>query len=553
MVGLNLDPSRQPYAPATALTKQVSSADFKNSPAKFIHDDLKTKRPVLLIDQSGHFGYVNREAFDALRNMIAPDCPPVPAKVPLKACATWPPLLGAGGEWATTAGCEPTGGDTSCYTGLLLEPPGYTPFFKAVGKSAWLEYPHDRDKYDEGIVQAGVRTLENFRKVGLTTVTAMAESADEVDAWRWLAEQRESGTRIVSIVTPETATDMAQAIATNTGKMPGVPMPIKPACDPRTSSDCRLPRDLGVSGIKVILDGSTQGCTAALTWFPGYRIPKDGGDCSPREGRSNYPTDKDVDNLRALLKPLWDAGTWRFELHANGNDAVDMAVRMYSWLQNQHRNNHTATVLHATITGNRDDWDRIKALRKETLVEGKMVPYVDLRFSHLIGHVAYWGAVFERQLAGNQAETADPTGWDVEASIPFTLHSDATVSVSNPLWFVRQAVTRETWTYPDGLEAKPHVLGASQRISVLEALRAVTIRSAEEKELDGLLGSIEVGKVADFVVLCADPTDYEPRAPTYGDPTKISDIQVVSTYLAGRLTEPLIGGRAPVVCKSATP
>jgi predicted amidohydrolase YtcJ len=499
--GINLDPSRQPYDGTT------SSETFTQSPAKFIEEDLTATRPVLIIDQSGHFGYANHAAFTVLRTEICGSKDP---------CPDWPPKLGPGGEWNTTSGCMPTGKDVSCYTGLLTEVPSYGPFVGAVGNSALNDLRSDPLKYVKGLGKGVAGALDDFRKAGLTTIISMAMSANEVKATRLLAELKDSGTRMVSIVPPEIAYE-----APMNGK------PIPPACNPTTDSHCRLPRDLGVSGIKVIVDGSTQGCTAAMQPPVLYR-----GNCAPPEGRINYDSWMDV---RAELKKLWDTGLWRFEAHANGNRAMDMVLKVYASLQQAKPNMHTATVIHATV-GDRKMWKRAQELREGKYVmdacdpDGKPVPKVDLRFTHLIGHVAYWGAVFEGQLGEENAANIDPTAFDQEYGIPFTLHSDATVSAPVPLWFVRQAVTRETWSYP--LLESSHVLGPQHRISVLEALRAVTIRTAEEKELDRWLGSIEVGKVADFVVLSADPVLFE------SDPTKITDIKVVDTYLGGERTGP---------------
>lgn len=486
---------------------------FKQQPAYYIEKDLTRDRPVLLVDQSGHFGYVNHAAFRALREVSSPACGPVS-----ETCPAFPPKdLGPGGEWNTTEeGCTPIVEGTDCdYTGLLTEVGSYPPFFAAVGDRALKTFAVDPTKYILGVPKGVVGTQDAFRKAGLTTVTSMAMSTKEVPATMALAELKGWGTRIVSIVDPVVAE--------------GPPMkgnPIPPACDPRTTPTCKLPTNLGVSGIKVIVDGSTQGCTAALQDPVSYQK---NSECTEPEGRSNYASWEDV---RKDLRPFWMKGTWRFEAHANGNRALDMVLHTYASLQTEKVNDHTATVIHATV-GDKDLWADAGNLRKG-MYKGKPVPKIDLRFTHLIGHVAYWGAVLQRQLGDASAADVDPTVLDRTNGIPFTLHSDATVSLPVPLWFVRQAVTRETWTYPGLKQESMHVLGPKQRISVLEALRAVTIRTAQEKELDRWLGSIEVGKVADFVVLSADPVLFE------ADPTKITDIKVIDTYLGGERTKPLI-------------
>jgi predicted amidohydrolase YtcJ len=495
VIGNSLDPSRQPFA-------RGEDIDFKADPAAYIGKYVSETTPVLLMDQSGHFGYANHAAFRALRTHICKGA----AK-----CDDFPPDLTdtEGGHWATkNATCDPK--EISCYTGLLIEPPGYFAFMGAVGDSALQEYRTDPEKYVAGVGRGVIETLEQFRRAGITTVTSMSSSANAVTATATLAELDGSGTRMVSIVPPQVAKGM------NGGE------PIRPECWTMTKSSCtQFPRDLGVNGIKVIVDGSTQGCSAALLSPVSYQTASE---CKDPEGQANYTS---WQKIRDELAELWQKRTWRFESHANGNRALDMVLATYRNLHEQWPTTHTTTVVHATV-GDVTIWKRAEDLR----VNQKL----DLRFSHLIGHVAYWGDVLERQLGRKSAEGIDPTGMDKAHGIPFTLHSDATVSVPNPLWFIRQAVTRETWKYPELTPVPP--LGTTQRTSILEALQAVTIRAAEEKELEQWLGSIEIGKVADFVVLSADPMDYEK------DPTKISAIQVIDTYLGGKRTMPLVAAKA---------
>ena len=50
------------------------------------------------------------------------------------------------------------------------------------------------------------------------------------------------------------------------------------------------------------------------------------------------------------------------------------------------------------------------------------------------------------------------------------------------------------------------VLGMNEAVPAMEALKAVTIYPAMQLGLGGTIGSIEPGKMADFVELAADPT-----------------------------------------------
>jgi predicted amidohydrolase YtcJ len=69
-------------------------------------------------------------------------------------------------------------------------------------------------------------------------------------------------------------------------------------------------------------------------------------------------------------------------------------------------------------------------------------------------------------------------------------------------------------------------MGPELKITVPEALRAVTIDAAWMYFQEGTKGSIEAGKLADLVVLEENPLEI--------DPLKIKDIKVVQTMVGGR-------------------
>ena len=90
----------------------------------------------------------------------------------------------------------------------------------------------------------------------------------------------------------------------------------------------------------------------------------------------------------------------------------------------------------------------------------------------------------------------------------------------NPLHMIEMAVTRKTWKEPD------YVLAPDERISVESAIRALTSEAAWQLFSEHEVGSLEAGKLADFVVLEKDPRKV--------DPDTIKDIRVVETWMDGR-------------------
>jgi predicted amidohydrolase YtcJ len=75
------------------------------------------------------------------------------------------------------------------------------------------------------------------------------------------------------------------------------------------------------------------------------------------------------------------------------------------------------------------------------------------------------------------------------------------------------------------VDSEGRLWGASQKITVEEALKIYTINGAYASFEEDIKGSIQVGKLADLVVLDADPTQV--------DPMTIKDISVERTIVGG--------------------
>lgn len=100
--------------------------------------------------------------------------------------------------------------------------------------------------------------------------------------------------------------------------------------------------------------------------------------------------------------------------------------------------------------------------------------------------------------------------------------SDSPVAPLNPIWGVYGSVTRRTLD-----EKNPNGWIPEQKISVDETVRAFTWGSAYAEFQENLKGTLEVGKLADFVILSDDIFSI--------DPPKIRDVKVLKTFVNGRL------------------
>ena len=114
----------------------------------------------------------------------------------------------------------------------------------------------------------------------------------------------------------------------------------------------------------------------------------------------------------------------------------------------------------------------------------------------------------------------NPVGSALRNDLRFTLHNDTYVTPIDPLMSVWSAVNRQTSSGRD--------IGKDrQGVPVYNALEGVTINAAWQGFEEDIKGSIEVGKLADFVVLDKNPLQI--------DPLKIKDIKVEATILGGEL------------------
>jgi len=250
-------------------------------------------------------------------------------------------------------------------------------------------------------------------------------------------------------------------------------------------------------GIKFVSDGSTQGITAALN--QPYDYPKG----TQFKGNLDYKDDE----IFNQVKPLFDQG-WQIAIHANGDRTVEQTLNTYAKL----------------LAGNPDPKARrlrIEHFTINTPEQVKRAAQMGVIPGFTIGHVDYWGEAFHDHIVGpERANRIDPSASFKKEGARFAYHSDSPVSNVGPLNYITEGAGR-LWQ-----KAPRKVLGPDERVSVDDAIRAVTINAAYEMFSDDKLGSLEVGKQADLVVLSANPR----KTPV----EQIRNIQVKETWIDGK-------------------
>lgn len=250
---------------------------------------------------------------------------------------------------------------------------------------------------------------------------------------------------------------------------------------------------LKLGSVKLFQDGSIQALTAALT-DSYYNNPHSKGEFLLAQ-----------ETLEDLVMKYHNAGL-QLAIHANGDRAIESVLQALEKAQDLHpRKDHRHLIIHCQ-TASSNHIQRMKQVGA--------VP------SYFVNHVFYWGdrhtALF---LGPERAGCIDPLGSSLKAGLRFALHSDLPVTPVDPLFSIHTAVNRNT--------REGHVLGPEERIPVLEALKAYTINAAYCSFEDDIKGSIEPGKLADFVVLSDNPMTIESEA--------IKDIQVLATAVGGQM------------------
>ncbi len=252
-----------------------------------------------------------------------------------------------------------------------------------------------------------------------------------------------------------------------------------------------------VGGCKLTIDGSPQGFTA-LRDRPYYNPV------------GNYPPG--YRGYSAItMQQTQDAVNWCYEnkiqiiTHANGEGASDMLIAAIDAAKKKFGGDNLRPVLIHGQFLREDQVDGLKRLG----VFPSLFPM----------HTFYWGDWHRDRTVGPvNADNISPTGWVRQRGMMFGSHHDAPVAFPDSMRVLAATVTRRS--------RSGDILGPHQRVDVITALKAMTIWPAWQHFEENNKGSIEVGKLADFVILSKDPTAV--------DPETLADLKVTETIKEGQ-------------------
>jgi predicted amidohydrolase YtcJ len=394
----------------------------KRPPSKQELDAAFPENPVILVHVSGHGAMLNTKALAAYDVTAATPTPP-------------------GG----VIGREPGSNEPN---GLLFET-AFLPIFAKV--------PGPGDDETLEILKAG---QDHYLRAGITTAQEGATMQHQVDLLRILANRGDLKLDVV----------MLPFIAEIDAIFAGQP--------PRNETEYK--NRLRIGGVKVVMDGSPQGRTAAFT--TPYLTD---GPAGQKDWRGELSFPQPV--LNEWVKKVYDGGATLF-VHCNGDAAIDALLEAHRFASGDDPAKPRGTVgVHSQFI-RRDQLEKYRAW--------KITP------SFFTIHCFYFGDTHVANRGRSQADFISPMKSARALGLRPANHTDFNVAPLDQLFTIHTAVNR--------ISRSGQTIGADERVTPMQALEAITIDGARIYGEEAKKGSIEVGKAADFAVLSANPLTVPP-------------------------------------------
>ena len=309
-------------------------------------------------------------------------------------------------------------------------------------------------------------------------ITLAHDGTTHADELRLMQRVAASGEHIIDVVAYPFMTDIEEIVAEN------------PA-----SSWGEYRHGLKIGGVKITADGSPQGRTAYFS--TPYLTGGPGGE----QVWYGEPT-VSQDELNALVARVYGLGV-PLIIHTNGDAAIDLFLNAYEKVRDgDFSRRWNVTTIHTQF------------VRPDQIY--RFVDY-DIRPSFYTLHTYYFADAHEANRGKKQASYISPMRDAIDAGLRPSNHTDFFVAPLDQMFMMWSAVNRKSRS---GSE-----VGSDQRVSPLEALKAQTLWAAEQYDEGHRRGSLEVGKIADLVILDRNPLSV--------DPDDIKDIRVIETVKDG--------------------
>ena len=283
----------------------------------------------------------------------------------------------------------------------------------------------------------------------------------------------------------------------------------------KKSYDCEY---FKTTTVKLLGDGVVEGCTAYL--LKPYEIGAKRG--------NNYHGDflwseKDLINS---IKYANDNG-FSIHVHSVGDKStktvLDAIEKTYESRNSSDIKNFRNTITHLQLV----DKDDIKRFKKLNIIAA-IQPYW-----HLKG--PKWWEEVDYKLLGERARDEYPLKSFIKEGVIITSSSDHSVTpIPNPFYAIEAGVTRNLYNHDyfgvddiDNMDDERYLLNKNERGSVEDLVRSFTINGAYQIFIENEIGSLEVGKYADFIIIDRDIFNI--------NPIDIENTKVLKTFFNGCL------------------
>lgn len=203
----------------------------------------------------------------------------------------------------------------------------------------------------------------------------------------------------------------------------------------------------------------------------------------------------------------WYNKEYTVHIHTNGSGGLETILEKYEEL---YKTNPTSKDLRVSIEhfGQSDEDQMLRLKKVNGMVSASMF------YLYTMGDI-----YSQDHVLGPERGSALVRIGDLEKiDLPYTFHSDFQMAPLQPLLFAWIAVNRIT--------AEGNVLAPELKISAFDAIKAVTLGAAYNMHEEHRLGTLKVGKKADYVILQQNPLTI--------DPMKIKDIKILETVFEGK-------------------
>lgn len=231
-----------------------------------------------------------------------------------------------------------------------------------------------------------------------------------------------------------------------------------------------------VAGGKVVLDGGSPGRTAFLREPYHRQLPG-------QQDYRGYPAIERQTDVNNLIASYYAEGIPVF-IHALGDAALDQCIEAVAHAEARHPGSDRRTQIIHLQQVQEDQFDQLGEL--------------DTSLTFQVTHNFYFADFHAREIYGpDRTARLNPIASALSRGLSATIHHDSPVHPVDPFMLLWNVVARES--------RSGRVWGPNQRVSMMDALKASTISAAYQFHEDDRKGSIEVGKLADLVILDKNP------------------------------------------------